>query len=67
MSDPKIQAYVSSENGLYFDVSFNEGIVSFKMIELEEEDIIDLFDQIMRQVALLQEAYHSLDSKVIDK
>lgn len=54
---PKIQAYISTEDGERFDVSLSQGDVSFKIIELTKDEIERLISDIKEQVYLLKEAY----------
>lgn len=63
----KIQPYVSSEDGILFDVSLNTDDVSFEILELTHDDIIKLVGNIMEQVHLLWEAYHDSEPKVNEK
>ena len=53
----KVQTYVSSEDGKYFDVSFNSEYVSFKIIDMEIPEIDQMLEDIKAQAYLLKEAY----------
>ena len=53
----EIQPYISSEDGVLFDVSFNVGDISFGIIELDKTEVLDLFKDIMTQIELLEESY----------
>ena len=58
--DPRIEPYVSSEDGELWDISFNHGDVSFTIIELTEEEIERMIQDIRDQVFLLKESYEEL-------
>jgi len=53
----KVQPLVSSEDGKLFDLSFNTDDVSFEIIELTHQEIIDLLSSIEDQLTSLREAY----------
>ncbi len=55
----KVQPYVTSEDGELFDVSFNTDDVSFVLIDLTHDEIVELISSIESQVGLLEEAYQS--------
>ncbi|GAG98271.1 unnamed protein product [marine sediment metagenome] len=56
----KVQTYVSSEDGILFDVSFCTDETIFKIIELTKEDVDGLFSDVKTQVSLLKEAYKKI-------
>ena len=54
----EVQIHVSSEDGKLFDVSFNDGSVSFIIIEQTKEEVYKLLDDIGTEVCLLETAYN---------
>lgn len=55
--NPIIQVHLSSENAELFDVSLNQGDISFLMIELTESQINQILEDIKAQLFLLKESY----------
>jgi len=49
----KVQSYIETEDGKLFDVSFNTNEISFKILELTEDEIEELFQDIKDQIYLL--------------
>jgi len=55
----RVQPYISTEDGKFFDISFCTDDVSFKIIELTFEEVRELLNDVLVQLSLLQEAYQS--------
>ena len=63
----KTQVYVSTEDGEFFDISFNTDDISFKIIELTYREIREITYEIQLQTDLLLSAYQSSASKANKK
>jgi len=49
----KVQSYVTTEDGKLFDVSFNTDEVTFKILEITEDEIEETCQDIKDQIYLL--------------
>ena len=63
MGDPNIQPYLTSEDGVLFDLRISHGDVSFDMWELEENEVLHFIEDIKSMLYLLKHGAGNLKER----